>query len=123
MKLYKMTMLILAAFLFLGSNALAQDVGNAGAGAQEIEMTAKKYEFNPDVIKVKKGDHVKLVITASDRDHGIKIETFKINQRLKKGVPTTVEFTADKAGEYPFECSVICGFGHHKMKGKIIVEE
>jgi len=123
MKLYKMTMLILAAFLLLGSNALAQDAGNAGAGAQEIEMTAKKYEFNPDVIKVKKGDHVKLVITASDRDHGIKIETFKINQRLKKGVPTTVEFTADKAGEYPFECSVICGFGHHKMKGKIIVEE
>jgi cytochrome c oxidase subunit II len=123
MKLNKMAALIFAASLLFGASAFAQEAGDARAGTQEIEMTAKKYEFNPDVIKVKKGEHVKLVITATDRDHGIKIEAFKIDQRLKKGVPTTVEFTADKAGEFPFQCSVICGFGHHRMKGKVIVEE
>jgi len=121
MKLNKMAALIFAASMLFGASAFAQEAGDAGT--REIEMTAKKYEFNPDVIKVKKGEHVKLVITATDRDHGIKIEAFKINQRLKKGVPTTVEFTADRAGEFPFECSVICGFGHHRMKGNVIVEE
>ena len=85
-------------------------------------MTAKKYEFNPATITVKQGQHVKLVITATDRDHGFKIADFNVEQRLPKGVPTTVEFTADKMGTFPFECSVVCGFGHHKMKGKLVVE-
>jgi len=37
-------------------------------------MPAKKYEFNPSVITVKKDDDVKLIITALDRDHGFKME-------------------------------------------------
>jgi cytochrome c oxidase subunit II len=91
--------------------------------AHEIQMTAKKYEFSPNPVRVKKGEHVRLIITATDRDHGFKLEAFNIEQRLKKGVPTTVEFTADKAGTFPFKCSVHCGFGHGGMKGTLIVEE
>jgi len=86
-------------------------------------MTAKKYEFNPSTITVKKGERVRLIITALDKDHGIKIDAFEVNHILKKGTAATVEFTADKAGEFPFQCSKFCGFGHGKMKGKIIVEE
>jgi len=89
----------------------------------EIQVTAKKYEFNPSVIKVKKGEHVKLVITAIDHEHGFKLEDFKIDQHLMKGVPTTVEFTADKVGEFKFHCSHFCGPGHPKMKGKLVVED
>lgn len=107
-------------------------IGFAGAaGAQvtasgetpQIPMTAKKYEFNPSVITVKKGDHVKLLITALDRDHGFKLEAFKINQKLKKGAPATIEFVADKAGTFPFQCSDFCWLGHGRMKGKLVVEE
>ncbi len=103
------------------SGALAQDA--AQAAGSEITMTAKKYEFDPNVINVKKGEHVKLVITALDHDHGLKLEAFKINQRLKKGAPTTLEFTADKVGTFPFECSHFCGVGHGKMKGKLMVTQ
>ncbi len=109
----------LAAATVLG--ALAQDASQA-AGS-EIKMTAKKYEFAPNVITVKNGERVKLVITALDHDHGFKLEAFKINERLKKGAPTTVEFTADKVGTFPFECSHFCGVGHQKMKGKLVVTE
>jgi cytochrome c oxidase subunit 2 len=107
-------------YFLLTATAFAQE--SASSTPREIQMTAKKYEFSPDVITVKKGEHVKLLITATDRDHGFKLEAFKINQHLKKGEAATVEFTADKAGEYPFQCSVICGMGHHKMKGKLVVE-
>lgn len=100
----------------------AQDAAPGAAEGAPIQMTAKKYEFDPSVVKVKQGDHVKLVITATDRDHGIRIAEFKVDQRLPKGVPTAVEFTADHAGTFPFECSVVCGLGHHKMKGQLIVE-
>ena len=104
--------------LFLGM------VASAGPSPEvrEIQVTAKKFEFDPNVIKINKGDHVKLIITALDRDHGIQIPAFGIKERLKKGVPTTVEFTADKAGTFPFHCSVVCGMGHHHMKGQLVVE-
>ena len=100
-------------------------VGSAAPGAAEgdaIKVTAKKYEFDPNVIRVKKGDHVKLVITATDHDHGFKLEALQIDQLLKKGEATPVEFTADQAGTFPFECSHFCGLGHRKMKGELIVE-
>jgi len=99
-----------------------QDTAPGASGSAPIEVKAKKYEFDPAVIKVKQGDHVKLVVTATDRDHGIKIAAYNIEQRLKKGEPTTIEFTADRAGTFPFECSVMCGLGHHKMKGELVVE-
>jgi len=102
--------------------ALAQNPVASG-DAHEFQMTAKKYQFDPNVVTVKKGERVKLVITALDRDHGFKLEAFGINQKLKKGDPATIEFTADKAGTFPFQCSDFCGFGHGKMKGKLIVEE
>ena len=86
-------------------------------------MTATKYRFDPNVITVKKGQNVRLIIAALDRDHGFKLEAFNINQKLKKGDASTVEFTADAAGTFPFQCSVLCGLGHHKMKGRLVVEE
>src|SRR5579859_2268084 len=112
-----MRVVVALLFVLIAPNAFAQD----STAPHEIQMTAKKYEFNPTVITVKKGEHVKLVITATDRDHGFKLDAFKINEHLTKGEPATVEFTADKAGEFPFQCSVICGLGHRRMKGKLIV--
>ncbi|MBI1983289.1 MAG: cupredoxin domain-containing protein [Acidobacteria bacterium] len=93
------------------------------AAPQEIQMTAKKYEFNPNVITARKGEIVRLIITALDRDHGFKIQEFGIDQKLMKGAPTAIEFTADKSGTFEFKCSNFCGFGHGRMKGKLVVEE
>jgi cytochrome c oxidase subunit 2 len=88
----------------------------------EIKMTARKYEFTPSTIQAKKGDHIKLIITALDHEHGFKLDAFHIDQKLPKGEAVTVEFTADRAGTFPFECSHYCGLGHKKMKGQVIVE-
>lgn len=95
----------------------------AAAGVHEFKMTAKKYQFDPNTLTVKKGEKVRLVITALDHDHGFKLEAFGINQKLMKGDPATIEFTADKAGTFPFQCSNFCGLGHGRMKGKLVVEE
>ena len=90
--------------------------------AHEIQVTARKYEFDPNTITVRKGEQVKLRITAVDHDHGFKLESFGIDKLLKKGQATTIEFTADKAGTFPFQCSHFCGMGHGKMKGQLVVE-
>ncbi len=124
MKRWNSFSLALAVLLTLAVRVVAvQEAAGQGSVAHEIQMTAKKYEFDPKLITVKKGEHVKLIITALDRDHGFKLEAFGINQKLKKGEPTTIEFTADKAGTFPFQCSEFCGLGHGKMKGKLVVEE
>ncbi len=123
MSLPKSILCACAVVAALAMRVPAQDELPPLAVPREITMTAKKYEFNPGVLTVKKGERVKLVITALDKDHGIKIEALGIEQILKKGVPTTVEIKTDQAGEFPFQCSKFCGFGHGKMKGKLIVEE
>jgi cytochrome c oxidase subunit II len=108
---------------------------------QVIEMTAKKYEFSPSTLHVKAGTKVLLRITAIDREHGFKIAAnpegaepsvdpglkFASPQprdgwRLNKGQETTVDFVAKRPGSYEFKCSVVCGFGHGRMKGQLIVD-
>ena len=108
--------------LSLAGSAAAADQAAPGT-VHEIKMTASSYEFDPAVITVKKGEKVRLIITATDRKHGIKIEGYDIDQVLNSGDPTTIEFTADKVGTFEFKCSVYCGMGHRKMKGKLVVEE
>jgi cytochrome c oxidase subunit 2 len=89
---------------------------------KEIRMTAKKYEYDPAVITVKQGERVKLIITALDHDHGFKIDALHIDELLKKGESTAIEFTPDMTGTFPFQCSHFCGLGHKGMKGELIVE-
>jgi heme/copper-type cytochrome/quinol oxidase subunit 2 len=98
---------------------LAQDTAS---GDVVVKMTATKYEFSPNTVRVKKGDHVRLAITALDRAHGFKIDAFHIGKKLPKGETVTIDFTADQSGTFPFQCSEFCGLGHKKMKGELIIE-
>lgn len=104
-----------------------------------IQMTAKKYEYSPAEIRVKRGARVELRIRATDRDHGIRFDLQPAgadrasppglrfedgldNWRLEKDQVRVIRFTAERAGNYEFRCSVTCGFGHRRMKGRLVVE-
>jgi cytochrome c oxidase subunit 2 len=105
--------------------AVFQDAGAgtiASKDVKEIRIAAKKYEYDPGVITVKQGEHVRLIITALDHDHGFKIDAYHIDELLKKGEQRTIEFTANESGTFPFQCSHFCGLGHKGMKGELIVE-
>jgi cytochrome c oxidase subunit 2 len=87
-----------------------------------IKVLAKNWVFEPAEIRVKKGERVVLEITSVDVDHGLAIPAFNVNVKLAPNKMAKAEFTADKAGSYPFFCSVFCGSGHRDMKGMLIVE-
>jgi len=87
----------------------------------EITIEAKRWEFIPSTITVNKGDTVKLTIKSIDVSHGFNLATFGVNKRLEPGRETTVEFVADKTGEFSFFCNVSCGRGHSGMKGTLVV--
>lgn len=90
--------------------------------AVEIDVVAKKWSFSPDVITVKKGDHVRLSLTSQDVTHGFMLPEYGINAVVEPGKTTKIEFTADKAGTFSFRCSVMCGQGHSGQRGTLIVE-
>lgn len=87
----------------------------------EIEVTAKQWEFIPNPIRVNLGDRVRLKITSVDVSHGFALPDFGVSQRLSPGRTETVEFTADKAGSFTFFCNVVCGSGHSRMRGTLVV--
>ena len=101
----------------------AEDSGTSMRGIHEIQVTLRKYEFSPGTLRVRKGEHVKLIMAAADHDHGFKLDDFDINQKIPKGTTVVVEFIADKAGTFQFRCSSVCGLGHRNMKGTLVVEE
>jgi len=90
--------------------------------AVRIDMKASKFQFTPGTIRVKAGTPVELHITSTDVVHGFAIGALKINEKLEPNKEVVVSFTADKAGSYPFKCSVFCGSGHSDMHGELIVE-
>jgi heme/copper-type cytochrome/quinol oxidase subunit 2 len=118
---------------------LANSVPGAPEGVQVIEVTAKKYQFNPSPIRVKQGTKVQLKITATDHAHGFSIDPSPEGadakagpglvfapplacQKIEKGQTATVEFVAQTAGTYSFRCCTHCGWDHRAMKGQLMVE-
>lgn len=89
---------------------------------KQFDITAKKWSFSPDTIKVNKGDTVSLHIKSIDVDHGIQITEFGVSQMLAPGKTEVVEFVADKTGTFSFFCNVFCGHGHGTMSGTLIVQ-
>ncbi len=89
---------------------------------KEFNIVAKKWEFNPSTIIVKRGDKVKITLLSSDISHGFAIPEYNINQEINPGKTTTVEFFADKVGTFSFYCSIPCGKSHLQMIGQLIVE-
>jgi cytochrome c oxidase subunit 2 len=101
-------------------------IGNpapADAPVKEIEVSARKYEYQPTTIEVPVNTLVRLHLKAIDKEHGFEIKSIKDScVKFDPQTPATVEFYADKAGEYEFKCCKFCGFGHGKMKGRLVVK-
>lgn len=100
------------------SPAASAAASTAAGAAKEITINAKNFEFDQKEIKVKKGDTVTITLANSQGNHGLKIEGY--DKEIKGN--GSVTFTADKAGSFNFACSIMCGQGHAKMTGTLIVE-
>jgi len=99
--------------------------GRAGAVPAErvIHITAKKFDFSPDSITLKKGEPVVFEISSADREHGFSLRAFGVRTNVSPGKVTRVRFTPDKTGKFTFSCDVFCGDGHEEMTGTVIVNE
>lgn len=85
-------------------------------------VDSSNFAFSPKEIKVKKGDKVKIVLQNKGGMHDLVIDEFNVaTDKLQGDTSDSIEFTADKTGEFQYYCSV----GKHRemgMWGTLIVE-
>ena len=88
-----------------------------------IKVTAKKFEYKPNVITLKKGVPAVIELTSLDRKHGFNCPGLHVRADIIPGKVSRVRITPGKAGKYEFHCDLFCGSGHEDMTGTIIVTD
>jgi cytochrome c oxidase subunit 2 len=88
-----------------------------------IQITAKRFQFTPDQITLKKGETVKLRLVSEDVTHGFFLRPLKIDEEISPDQPTEITLTPDKVGTFTTICDHFCGANHGNMKMTIVVSE
>lgn len=133
----------LAAAIYLAvialSGAIGYFVAAEGTEPQERSFTiiARQYAYDPPVIRVNRGDTLRLRFASLDVVHGFYLEGHDLDvaitpmrnavERRKPSDPDYVEqveevvLKVDRTGKFRYRCSHTCGFMHPFMLGELIV--
>jgi cytochrome c oxidase subunit 2 len=111
---------LLALFPLAGGTQAQQPASTSEP--RTIAVAAKRFEFSPATITLKKGETVRLVVTSEDVTHGLFLRPLKIDLDLPAGEAQTVTLTPQEAGTFTAICHHFCGSGHGGMKLKFVVE-
>lgn len=108
-----------------GVALLSLAAASRGAPAEEpvIKITAKRFEYNPSEITLKKGVPVTLELTALDRVHGFNIPQLGLRADVFPDQTVRVHLQPTAVGRFIFHCDVFCGTDHEDMAGYIVVVE
>jgi cytochrome c oxidase subunit 2 len=114
-------MKILAVAAVLGAGAVAM---RAAAQTEEpvIKVVAKKFDYAPSRIKLKKGVPVTLELTTLDVAMGFNVPELGVRADIVPGKVVRVRLVPEKTGTFTFFCDIFCGSGHEDMTGTITVE-
>jgi cytochrome c oxidase subunit II len=108
--------IVLTLLLGLGIPALSVTrMSSAQAAPRQIDIVAKRFEYEPSEITLKKGEPVVITFKSVDATHGIHFEDLGLETRMEKGSTGQLTFTPDKTGDFVGHCSVFCGAGHGGM--------
>ena len=88
----------------------------ADAAPRHIQVTAKRFSYDPDDVTVKAGEPVVLDFTSTDVPHGIRFKELNLDTKFSKGKSGELTFTPTQVGDFVGQCSVFCGSGHGSMK-------
>ena len=87
-----------------------------------VTIAAKRFEFTPNQITLKKDEPVTLRVTTEDRAHGFYQEDLDLALDVSPDHVAEATLTPRKAGRYVVICDHFCGSGHGNMKMVINVE-
>jgi len=102
----------------LGAYVTAQ---SAEPKEQVIKITAKRFNYTPGEVKLRKGVPVILEFTTQDVFMGFNLPDFNVRADIVPGKVMRLRLVPDKTGTFIFLCDVFCGSGHEEMSGKLTV--
>ncbi len=100
---------------------LAMQLARADQNRRVIAITAKRFEFTPNEITVKKGQPVTLRLTSLDVKHGFFARRLNIDADICPGKTTEVTSTPGTTGKFVTMCDDFCSAGHSDMRMTIVV--
>lgn len=79
----------------------------------------------PPTLYMPLGERVRFTFLATDVIHGFWIPAFMIQRQNIPGETSQISFTANKLGEFPGRCNILCGRNHTQMifKVKVVTPE
>ncbi|HTD90908.1 MAG TPA: cupredoxin domain-containing protein [Burkholderiales bacterium] len=86
-----------------------------------IKITAKKFDYIPSEVTLKKGVPVILELTAEDVLMGFNAPDLGVRADIVPGKTVRLRVVPSKVGKVEFYCDVFCGSGHEEMSGLITV--
>ncbi len=107
--------------LLLG--VLAAPGAAPGAETRVVEITARRFEFSPSEVVLRKGEPVTLRLRSLDVTHGFFQRSLGIDLEIEPGKVTELTLTPRETGRFLTICDHFCGSGHGMMKMTIVVEE
>jgi cytochrome c oxidase subunit 2 len=121
MKLSLRAIIIVIAFL-IGLGAGVAHVA-AQPAEQVVKILAKKFDYTPNRITLKKGVPVVLEFISTDVVMGFNVPDLGARTDIVPGQVARVRIVPDKVGAFTFFCDIFCGSGHEDMAGTITVVE
>ncbi len=91
------------------------------AGERSVRMVARRFDYSPAELTVKKGVPLVLELTSSDVLMGFNLPDFNVRADMVPGRITTLRFVPGKTGTFVFYCDIFCGSGHELMQGTLTV--
>jgi plastocyanin len=93
----------------------------AAPAPEQLEIVASNAGFRPRVVKLRKGESVRLLLKTADDEHCFAVDAWRIEKRIAPGRNTAVEVAPERTGEFPFYCCLEPG--NDRLKGMIVVAE
>jgi cytochrome c oxidase subunit 2 len=109
------------ACVLAAGSALTYVAAQAQPAERIIRITAKRFDYTPGKLTLKKGQPVILEFTTEDVLMGFNLPDFNVRSDILPDKVTRVRFVPDKAGTFTFLCDIFCGTKHEEMNGTITV--
>ena len=124
-ELFAFGVVIFLVVIFPASLLGYQSARSSEPGVRTIDITARMPDdggFAPDVIRVNRGERVRLRLSAPDVVHGFEIPALGVSvPEIYPGHVVQVTFTPEQVGRFAFACTRWCSAGHWRMRGVIEV--
>ena len=104
-----------------GATLVRASVAQSASEPRVIEMTARRFVYEPNEIALKAGERVVIAIRSIDFMHGMNLPDLGKRLDLVPGSVTRLELQPMKSGVIDFLCDNFCGDGHEGMHGRFVV--